>query len=227
MPEPTSMAAAYSALVHDVKNSLGLMTSELDAIVTQIDPAQTDVLQRLNRLSLESARMNNVLMNLLGLQREDAGKLVINVQEALVIDVFEDVVARHQRMAAQMGVALTAECSEDLVWFFDMMQVESILNNVVTNAIRYTQNSIHLSAFVGEQNQRSMLCIQVTDNGRGYPEALMNGLNQPSVMNLATGSTGLGLYLSERVAAMHEKQGVQGKIELSNEDGAHFRLWLP
>ncbi|WP_158584168.1 sensor histidine kinase [Salinibius halmophilus] len=227
MPDQNPITAAYSALIHDVKNSLGLMTSELDGIAAQLEPNQTDALQRINRLSLESARMNNVLMNLLGLQRQDAGKLVINVQEALVVDVFEDVVARYQRMAAQLNVTLSMACSEDLAWFFDPMQVESILNNVVTNAIRYTNSTIHLTAFIEQVAGHDMLCIQVTDDGRGYPQALIEGLTGPSTINMATGSTGLGLYLSEKVANMHEKNGICGKIQLSNEEGAHFRLWLP
>lgn len=227
MPNENTMAAAYSALVHDVKNSLGLMTSELDGIASQLSDEQDDVLQRVNRLSLESARMNNVLMNLLGLQREDAGRLIINLQETLVVDVLEDVVARHSRVASQMGVKLSMDCSEELAWFFDIMQVESILNNVVTNAIRYTKSSIHLQAQSIIEQGKEMLCITVTDDGRGYPEALINGLNGPGTIDMSTGSTGLGLYLSERVAQMHEKNGVRGKITLSNEEGAHFRLWLP
>lgn len=227
MPNSDAMADAYHALIHDVKNSLGLMTSELDAIAAQLPESERELLQRVYRLSLESARMNNVLMNILGLQREDAGRLAVNIQEAMVEDVLEDVVARYQRMAQQMGVTLTMDCDPDLVWFFDVMQVESILNNVVTNAIRYTKSAIELSAWVEVYEGNEMLHLCVTDDGGGYPQALIDGVNGPAAIDLSTGSTGLGLYLSDKVAAMHEKGGVLGDIALSNDGGAHFILRLP
>jgi signal transduction histidine kinase len=49
-------------------------------------------------------------------------------------------------------------------------------------------------------------------------------------INPVSGSTGLGLYFSARIAERHRRNGVQGRVELANGGalgGGLFRLYLP
>ena len=73
--------------------------------------------------------------------------------------------------------------------------------------------------------------LSVCDDGEGYPEAMLAKQSDYVLgINHSTGSTGLGLYFSGRIAELHERNGVRGHIEISNGGplgGGEFRLYLP
>ena len=98
---------------------------------------------------------------------------------------------------------------------------------MINNAIRYTRSAIHLAARMdGDQ-----LLITISDDGAGYPQAMLDGQSDYVLgINMSTGSTGLGLYFGQRIAHLHRRNGVTGRIALSNQGvlgGGEFRIWLP
>jgi signal transduction histidine kinase len=73
------------------------------------------------------------------------------------------------------------------------------------------------------------MCVE--DNGEGYPEEmLLESAEKNKGVSFASGSTGLGLYFSSRVAAMHKNAGKQGCLAIENGgayNGGCFVLRLP
>ncbi|WP_150300024.1 histidine kinase [Pseudomonas profundi] len=75
------------------------------------------------------------------------------------------------------------------------------------------------------------LAIAICDDGEGYPPAMIERQSEYVMgIDLSTGSTGLGLYFGERIARLHQRNGIQGRIELSNDSslgGGNFQILLP
>ena len=73
--------------------------------------------------------------------------------------------------------------------------------------------------------------ISIEDNGRGFPEELCQDPGgYLTRINFNTGSTGLGLYFSARVAELHRNGGRAGYIEVDNNStigGGAFRIYIP
>ncbi|MDP2804744.1 MAG: ATP-binding protein, partial [Gallionellaceae bacterium] len=106
--------------------------------------------------------------------------------------------------------------------FFDDALVRMALANALHNACRVAKSKIKLSAYAADKK----LVIEVADDGPGYPESVLKtGGAEPSA---ASGrGTGLGLYLARKIAELHHLENCHGTVELSNVNGAVFRMMLP
>ncbi len=226
MPDPSMFATVLASTVHDMKNSLSLLASQIDDIAERLEN-DNENRATLSGIRYESSRINLSLMQLLSLYKMDSGQFQVNISEVEVIDFIEDCVAAHAPVAASKGVTIDIDCDDSLIWFFDADLVGIAVNNVIGNSIRYSSSRLGVSV----KPVQGLLMIQIDDDGEGYPEIM---LQDPGHFmhntNYSTGSTGLGLYFSATVANQHQRNGHSGAIALSNEGnlgGGSFSLYLP
>lgn len=223
MPKQLNVLTATAAIVHDVKNSLGLVNAEINEVIEQVESTLPQAADQLFRVRQENDRINNVIVHLLTLYRAQNDLLSLNVVDVMVEDLLADVCSRHVAAAARFGISMHVHCASDLLGYFDEILIDSVLANVVTNAIRYTKDRIELHA----QAEQGGVLFQIIDNGKGYPEMLMDCLEQPVAVDFKAGSTGIGLILAQYFAELHENQGRKGWLRLRNDEGAIFEMWLP
>jgi two-component system sensor histidine kinase CpxA len=81
------------------------------------------------------------------------------------------------------------------------------MENVVRNAIRYTQENTDVEISIRRQN-RDKIQIAVRDHGPGLPDKELNNIFRPfyrvsDSRERQTGGTGLGLSISERAVHLH------------------------
>ncbi|MBP5090547.1 HAMP domain-containing histidine kinase, partial [Pseudomonas chlororaphis] len=73
--------------------------------------------------------------------------------------------------------------------------------------------------------------LTINDDGEGYPQQMIdNQADYVQGINHSSGSTGLGLYFAERIAALHQRNGVCGRTEIRNGGplgGGVFSIYLP
>jgi len=222
------MATVLASTVHDVKNSLGLISNQIEEVINELEQIAPETSNKLRRLHMESNRINSGLSHMLGVYRIDNQLLHPSLEEVLVLDVLEDAAARYASTMQSQNIKITVELEdEDLTWYMDPSLVDHVLTNILTNAIRYTKDWIGISAWL----ENGMLCIAIDDNGNGYPDALLNCLAPDASLQVKTSSTGLGIYFASRIAGLHrdEQQQKKGSIALINKPGggARFALWLP
>ncbi len=111
----------------------------------------------------------------------------------------------------------------------DPMRLHQILNNLIGNAVKFTENGeirIHLEHRPGPQPDRIELIAEVSDTGIGIAPDLHERLFQPFVQADETstrqrGGTGLGLSIARQLARL-----MDGDIELDSQpgQGTSFRL---
>ncbi|MFV0386843.1 ATP-binding protein [Paracoccus sp. (in: a-proteobacteria)] len=101
--------------------------------------------------------------------------------------------------------------------YIDRMRLELLLNNFISNALRYAPDSrIEISAFHGHDT----LTLMVADRGCGVSEELIEDLGEPflkedKARGFSTGGgLGLGLYLCSRIVARAD-----GKMQIWNREG--------
>ena len=227
-PEKLDMTTVMASTVHDVKNSLGLISAQIEDVTSALEATDPESAAKLQRIVMESNRINSGLSHMLGVYRIDNDLLHPSLEEVLILDVLEDAAGRYAGAMDSRHIDMEILCDdEDLTWVMDPNLVNHVLTNILTNAIRYTKDWIGLIAFT----ENGHLCIAIDDNGDGYPEALLNCLEPDASLRVKTSSTGLGIYFANRIAALHSNpnNGRQGAIELHNkaDGGARFALWLP
>lgn len=126
--------------------------------------------------------------------------------------------------AADRGIELHCETKGDWwpFWRADETRLQQILNNLVANAIRFTDEG---SVSIEVESRLSELVLTVSDTGCGMPkedlEHIFHSFRQSSTDR---GGTGLGLAICHRLV-----EAMDGQIDVQSDmgEGTEFRVTLP
>ncbi len=190
----------------------------LNHLGDRLEESQKDEL----RLALEqqTARMASLVEQLLDLSRLDAEAVEVKPQELDLRQRLEDVVT----VAAGSRLAdVRVEVKGSAVAFVDPSIVDHIVTNLVTNALRYGQAPVLVSAVV----EGGQVRISVEDAGPGVAheieETLFERFTRAGVARDRVAGTGLGLAIARAYARAHS-----GDLRYERgHPGARFVVELP
>lgn len=227
MNKSIDFAAIIASSVHDMKNSLSMLMNMLEDIADLWHPTEQESRDKLDQLQYESKRLNSQLVQLLTLYKIGNSQYLLNMSEQAVAEFLNEATLHHREVFARQGVTLTVDAPEDLIWFFDRTLIHGVINNVLNNAYKYTRSRVAITAALDDD----MLVISVADDGGGYPQEMLDrGAQDQTGINFESGSTGLGLFFSQKVAALHQHKKRTGAIQLDNGGiggGGRFTILLP
>lgn len=215
--------------IHDIKNSLALISNKLHDIIHDennqfADPRQVSLLEH------EVQRVNHNLVQLLSLYRMGQEALSVDIDEHNVEEFFLECLANNQMVCDALGIELSYECDPALMAYFDLELVRSAIDSTIGNARRYAKSRIVLSAY----KTTDFVVLRVEDDGAGFPDALLHRDDDEQRLythNEQTANrTRLGLLFAEKISALHRSGDRQGSIKVSNGcnlPGGCFELRLP
>ncbi|MBL0029556.1 MAG: PAS-domain containing protein [Rhodanobacteraceae bacterium] len=132
-----------------------------------------------------------LLAGLLDISRLDAGGMTPQVRAFALGDVLQHLASEFRVLAAERGLAL--RCVDTRAWVeSDPQLLRRVLQNFLSNAVRYTQRG---RVLIGCRRHGAMLSIEVWDSGPGIPEAEHRVIFE-EFRRLDRGSQGLGLGLA-------------------------------
>ena len=188
-----------AAASHDLRQPLNSALLFLESISDEA-LAETDRnLVRRARLAL--AALNNLLGTLLDVARLDAGDIEANVVDFPIAALLERLGPEFQAVARAAGIGLRFRPSD--AWIrTDAHLLETVLRNLISNAIRYTPRG---SVLIGCRCRQQGLMICVYDTGVGiesaHLEAIFDAYYQvPSEARRHNAGIGLGLSIVSRIA---------------------------
>jgi len=214
--------------IHDIKNSLGLISSNLGILIANPDNRLADSHQA-SLIQHEVQRVNNNLVQLLNLYKLGKNALALNIVEHNVEELFEETIANNASVCKALGLDLDYRCDAELSGYFDLDLVRGILDSTIGNAQRYAKKQILLGACW----QEDYLVLSVEDDGDGFPPYLLqlgDGVEQAMSTAHVSGRTRLGLLFAAKIARLHRAGERVGYIRLQNGcnlPGGCFQLWLP
>ncbi len=188
-----------AAASHDLRQPLNSALLFLESINDEA-LAETDRnLVRRSRLAL--AALNNLLGTLLDVARLDAGDIEANVVDFPIAALLERLGPEFQAVARAAGIGLRFRPSDAWVRT-DAHLLETVLRNLISNAIRYTPRG---SVLIGCRRRQQGLMICVYDTGVGiesaHLEAIFDAYYQvPSEGRRHNAGIGLGLSIVSRIA---------------------------
>jgi len=209
----------YAALIHELKNDLGLLSITLDSIAPQGEAAHD--------AAVDSARLlcQGVVDRL-----QQALRVYKAIDQPIrpSIDAWSphDAVNEIRDRAASLSrgrIRVEAVLAQEVpaIWFFDRDLVEMALINAIHNSLAYARSSLRIEASMLE----GCLALSVRDDSPGYPAHILAGASTDSSGH--TRQTGLGLQFSRLIAESHDNRGRRGELRLHNDQGAVFCLLLP
>ena len=214
---------------HDLRNPLGHISTVADILLEDLDGKITEQQRELLEITRSSSQfMLDLVNDLLDIAKIESGKLHLNLQETDLAALVSQNVALNRALADKKNITLVLDVPDDLPPLtVDPGKMEQVLNNLISNAIKYSYPGTTVSIRLARQGDSVLL--SVADEGQGIPADELGKLFQPFERTSVTTtagekSTGLGLVIVKRIV-----EGHHGKIwvESTVGKGTTFFVSLP
>ena len=194
-------------------------------------PATAEGQRAVRVIQDEGARIERLVGDLLDLSRYEAGGITLHMDEVEAAVLLSRVVARHEQQAREQGIALRVDLPDtQLLVAADPHRLEQALQNLASNALRYTRRGGHVTLrAVADTTDEGRRCVRfsVTDDGAGIAaEHLPHVFDRFYKADPSRTMTGSGLGLSI-VKAIAERHGGRVSVRSTVGDGTTFEITLP
>ncbi len=199
------------ALSHEMKTPLTSIIGYSDTLrAVNLSGEQKD--RALEHISREGRRLEALsakMLQMLGLHRNDA----IEKKTCSVQEIFRRIVQLEEKKADMLLLIK----GEDFIMEMDQALMESLLLNLMDNAIKASESGKAIILNSGKLETEKY--IQVRDFGRGIPEEELDKIKDPFYMidksrSRQQGGAGLGLALCVKIAELHK-----GRLEIKSREG--------
>lgn len=218
------MAISIDNLISNQQRLLSSISHELKTPLTRLQLATA------LRIEREIERMDKMISELLLLSRQQMNSQVKR-DIFYANSLWEEIIKDAQFEAEQRGIAFLTNIhlpKNELQLNGNFRLLESAVENIVTNALKYTKDKIELYIFIQEEEEE-FLRICINDNGSGVNPNEFEKIFTPfyrvdEARTRATGGTGLGLAIVSNVIKEH-----QGSVwaEKSPLGGLSMNIKLP
>ena len=215
-----------ATISHELKTPLAASDLSLklleDERVSQLSTEQKELIQNLRE---DNQRMLKILSELLNVSQIEAGKIQLNTERINPQTIVENAMLAVMASAKEKGLEIKTNLQNGLPEMdADADKTTWVLNNLLTNAIKYSYSNGTIQIHV--YTQSNQVVFSVTDWGKGIDKEYLPRLFERyfQVPGSKEKGTGLGLSISKEFV---EAQG--GKIWAESEpgNGTTVRFWLP
>ncbi len=222
-------ASFLATMSHELRTPITALTGygELLAdaeILGSLSEPQADVVERMRSVT---HHLSVMIEEVLAFASLEAGREVVRERQSFADDILRAVCATAEPLARQKELHLHAHIPDDPVRIMtDDDKVRQVLVNLVGNAVKFTDRG---SVTIGLRVHGEDVLFEIADTGIGIAESDLPRLFHPftqldSGLTRRHGGTGLGLYISQRLAGL-----LQGHISITSRlgEGSTFTLRLP
>jgi signal transduction histidine kinase len=216
-----------SVLSHELKAPLNAVEGYLKMIKErQLGTSLEDYDEAVDRSLKRLTAMRNLILDLLDLTKIESGKPSQKIENTDLVSITRMAIDTMMPFAIQKDVEISLNAPEKLQKYVDPEEIEIILNNLISNAIKYNKNGGQVDIDLSENDEK--IIISVRDTGIGINEEDKSELfkdffriKNPKTRNI-TGS-GLGLSIVKKIVDLNN-----GKIDVFSEPdkGTEFRVVL-
>lgn len=217
-------AEMLSWVSHEIKTPLSSARLNLEMLLRHLSGGGEEAQRRRGTAVLQQLdRMATLVSSVLEASQLSDGRIKLQREPCELKSFLQGVVRYWRDTRPDFEFVLTLP-SEAIIVLADAERVRQILNNLVSNAVKYAGASAWVAITLESSPGRAL--IAVTDRGRG-----MDASELPRIFNRfhrAEGSTGqghgLGLYIASALAQLH---GGALQVRSQREEGSTFTLSLP
>ncbi|AKZ62379.1 histidine kinase [Herbaspirillum hiltneri N3] len=199
-------AKLAAIIVHDIKNSLGVLEGELRVLAAESPD------ERAGHAHLTCLTLQEKLIGFLTLYKASSQGLTAQIEAWSPQDFLEGLLRHLTINQSGLEVTINSE-GMPLVAFFDENLVGLALEAALQNATRFARSRIELAC----RKDGNGVIFSIRDDGPGI------GTHEVKP------STGLGMGLCKAIAAAHHKGDKNGEARLADhpDGGAQFELHIP
>lgn len=218
----------FSIVAHDLRSPIGNFKAMLENLSNKPElydeNRRQKVLQALNEMAKNTY---DLLENLLNWSKTQMGVINFEPEEIEILPILKDVLKLAEPLAQKKNIAIKIKIPPTLTVFADANMVRTILRNLITNAIKFTDMLGNIE--VTSKSTENSVQFSVMDNGVGLTPQIQEKLLTNKYLQTSLGThnekgSGLGLLLCKEFVSINQGniwvESVYGK-------GTTFHFTLP
>lgn len=222
----------FTNISHEFRTPLTLILGPLkDTLEGRADSDNTYIkTEVLSRMYKNGRQLLDLINQLLDLSKIDAGGILLDKQKLNLTDLVHDTVLSFVPMAERNRIVLKNLSAEEAIFVWaDQKQIERVIDNLLSNALKFTPAGGKVTVSVTKTEQREgKVQITVKDNGIGIsadeiPNIFNRFYQSQNSSKIPHKGTGIGLSLVKEIVDLHE-----GTIQVNSEadSGSEFIVTL-
>ena len=206
----------FAIISHDLKNPIGAFKNSLSLADSIFDDFTKEELHDLiSELSKSALSVYDMLEDLLSWARIQQGKITFNPSENDIYYLIDKIIYFLNESAKQKNISLETTIKPNTIIETDIFLIHTILRNLISNAIKFTNQGGYVRIGFESTNDTNILIIE--DNGIGIEPEKIEKLfkiddNISTVGTAGEKGTGMGLVLCNEFVEMHK-----GKLTVESE----------
>jgi signal transduction histidine kinase/ligand-binding sensor domain-containing protein/DNA-binding response OmpR family regulator len=208
----------FTNVTHELRTPLSMILGPLEDLVG--DPSLSEAHQgKLRLIRSNSMRLLNLINTILDFRKTETQHHQLAVVEGDFVKFVREIAVRFRELNRNPEVEVRLDIpDEELPMYYDPETIQSVLNNLVGNALKYTpRGTITISVRTLTQEDTRYVDLGVADTGVGISreslpfvfDRYFQGENSRHV-----NGTGIGLALTRNLVELH-----QGTIRVESEEG--------
>lgn len=222
----------FANISHELKTPLTLINAPISALLNKPSLDEKETRQSLEIAQKNGSRLRSLVEEILDLTKLEAGKLKLTENPVNLNEFLGELVAEYSLGFNQKKIQFhfRYELQSDFSIMLDAAKAGKILNNLLSNALKFTPENGEITFTVKHKaDAQELLEIVVADSGEGiHPNDLPHIFNRfyqaEEGHKKAAGGTGIGLALAKELAGLFK-----GSLHATSEmgKGAVFTFYFP
>lgn len=218
----------YSVIAHDIKSPFANISMLLSTVAEgYLEPGTEEYNEILQSINSSTKETYGLLENLLQWTKSQTGDLECNPEPLMLGELVDKTIRFLRPNALKKNIQVTVSTPPDIQVFADRNMLQSVLQNLTANAIKFTHEEGHVDIEARQENNKVL--IDISDSGVGMSkEALrklfVDGQHFTTQGTNSERGSGLGLMLVKDFVRRNN-----GELQVESEPGkgTRFSITLP
>ncbi|HXA02974.1 MAG TPA: ATP-binding protein, partial [Cytophagaceae bacterium] len=215
----------FSIISHDLRGPVNNILTLSDLIQKETSEEEKNKLNVMIDVSIK--KVNGLLTNLLKWASIQMNTIEIIPQLLSATTLVDENFVILSEMARNKKIDLINEVKPDKTIWADREMTNTVLRNLISNAIKFTKTGGQITIFAAEREHTTEIFVK--DNGIGISKEVMNNLFKKDIKKSTIGTanevgSGLGLLICKEFV---EKNGGSISVESEINKGTIFKISLP
>ncbi len=211
---------------HEIRTPLTVIISLADSLIKEIS-CTGDTRNKLTGIYRNCNQLRSLISELLDFRKQEQGHTHIHARHTDMSALLRNTATLFTEYTLGKDITLQIDVPDQLPMWFDPKQMQKVVSNLVSNAIKHTPQGGIVT--IAAQTDDTKAVITVSDNGSGIakedlPHLFSRFYQARNIETVADIGTGIGLNLTKGIVDMHH-----GTIEVTSEQGqgTKFSVTLP
>ncbi|OQY10088.1 MAG: hypothetical protein B6I28_01730 [Fusobacteriia bacterium 4572_132] len=213
-----------SIVSHEIRTPITAIIGFVENILLNKNNLDDKMFRYISKIYNNSMRLKELVNNLLDYNKLLAGKLELNREKIDLKKLLNEVLLNNEILTEIKEIEVVNNITESIYIIGDINMMHQILNNLISNGIKYNSKKGKM-IFDSEENEKYII-LKISDTGLGIKSTDEDKLfkEYERIKGMKEKGTGLGLPLTKKLVEMNK-----GKIWFSSElgKGTTFYIELP